>query len=45
MTRAFWIGFLRGLAKLGAVVVLTMTCRWREIRTEWRLIDTWRFGR
>lgn len=41
----FWIGFkvgfLRGLAKGGAVLVLTLEGRPHEIRQQWADIDTW----
>lgn len=37
----FKVGFLRGLAKGGAVIVLTLEGRARDIRQQWADIDTW----
>lgn len=39
MSKHFWIGFLRSLAKLGAGIVYMG--RPRSIRREWADIDTW----
>ena len=40
---AFWTGFVRGLAKLGAVAVMVLEGTPDRISAEWREIDQWRW--